>query len=117
MYLGNVTGHGSSVDMETLVPTNPNEGLGVVEQKPSKERNSLMTRAKEFIKESLATTKVEYVEVPVETVVEKIVEVEKVVEAPASGVATETSDSVFFDDYVPAEWSEQTTEDPEYSLK
>lgn len=52
-----------------------------------------------------------------ETVVEKIVEVEKVVEAPASGVATETSDSVFFDDYVPAEWSEQTTEDPEYSLK
>src|SRR5690625_6076436 len=52
MYLGNVTGHGSSVDMETLVPTNPNEGLGVVEQKPSKERDSLMTRAKEFIKDS-----------------------------------------------------------------
>src|SRR5690625_6258302 len=44
MYLGNVTGHGSSVDMETLVPTNPNEGLGVVEQKPSKERDSLIDR-------------------------------------------------------------------------
>lgn len=113
MYLGMVKNHGFSADVENIVASNPNEGLGAVKEKPArKKRESLLKRAKELVRDSLTSTKVEYVEVPVETIVEKVVEVP----VPATDT-TETSESVFFGDYIPPEWSEQSAEDHAHALK